>query len=147
MTALANFKLVSAKRTNVINPIILRRNKLIGKLQEQMNIATAKMNGNDYSIKRHKIFTDAETGESKTVEVAKIMREWFWTAENGKIMLQVKYGAATLYLNAKNATAIELGSMEELVSAIKTLQTATAEGHFDKALDAASEVTRKGFGN
>jgi len=146
MTALSSFKYVTATRTNVINPIINRRNKLIAKLQEQLNIATAKMNGTNYNTTRLKIYTDAETGERKTVEVAKVMREWFWITENGKVMLQVKYGAATLYLNAKNATAIELGSMEELVNAIKTLQAATADGHFDKAMDAASEVTRKGFG-
>jgi hypothetical protein len=145
MAVLSALKLVSATRTQGINPVQQRRNKLVEKLLEQQMIAESKVTGRAYSPTKIRTVVD-EAGERKTVEVAKKVREWFWTGEGGKINMCVKYGAATLYLNAKNATAIEVNNHDELVSVIKSLKTAVLEGEFDKAIESATKATREGFG-
>lgn len=146
MAVLSTLKLVTAVRTNIVDPVQQRRNKLIQKLDEQLQMAQAKQAGTVYAPIKLRTVTDEATGETKTVQVQKRVREWFWNGDAGKINLTVKYGAATLYLNAKNATAIELNNLDELVSVIKSLKVAAAEGEFDKAITSASKATREGFG-
>lgn len=145
MAVLSALKLVSATRTQVKDPVVQRRNKLVEKLQEQLLMAESKLTGRVYAPTKIRTVVD-EAGDRKTVEVPKKVREWFWMGEGGKVNMSIKYGAATLYLNAKNATAIELPSMEELVSVIKSLKIAVLDGEFDKAIESATKATREGFG-
>jgi hypothetical protein len=145
MAVLSALKLVSATRTQVKDPVVQRRNKLVEKLQEQLMMAESKLTGRVYAPTKIRTVVD-ETGDRKTIEVPKKVREWFWMSEGGKVNMSIKYGAATLYLNAKNATAIELPSMDELVSVIKSLKVAVLEGEFDKAIESATKATREGFG-
>ena len=146
MTVLSALKLVSATRTRTVDPVQQSRSKLVEKLNEQLNIAQAKLNGRAYAPTKLRTVTDAATGEQKTVEVSKRVREWFWNGDAGVINMCVKYGATTLYLNKKNATAIQVGNQQELVDVIKSLITATIAGEFDDAIANAKKATREGFG-
>ena len=146
MAVLSALKLVTAARVHVTNPVSIRREKLLKKLADQYLLVQARQAGRNYIATRLKNVTDAETGERKTIEVPKKVREWFWMNEAGKYMLQIKYGQNVLALNAKNATAIEVGNIDELASVLKSLQTAVAEGELDKAIEAASGKVRDGFG-
>ena len=145
MAVLSALKLVSATRTQVKDPVVQRRNKLLEKLQEQLMMAESKLTGRVYAPTKIRTVVD-EVGDRKTIEVPKKVREWFWMGEGGKVNMSIKYGAATLYLNGKNATAIELPSMDELVSVIKSLKVAVLDGEFDKAIGSATKATREGFG-
>lgn len=146
MAVLTALKLISATRTHTVDPVQQRRSKLIQKLDEQLMLATARQSGTVYAPTKQRIITDKATGERTAIDVKKRVREWFWTGENGKINLSIKYGSATLYLNKKNATAIELNNNDELVSVIKSLQVAAQDGEFDEAMKDASKATRQGFG-
>lgn len=146
MAVLSSLKLVSAKRVHITDPVATRRIKLIQKLQDQLRLVQARQAGQKYMATRIKTVTDEATGERKTVEVAKRVREWFWVNEAGKFNMHIKYGQNVLYLNNKSATAIEVASMDELATVIQTLITATGDGELDKAIEAASDTTRKGFG-
>jgi hypothetical protein len=145
MAVLSALKLVSATRTQIKDPVVQRRNKLVEKLQEQLMIAESKLTGRVYAPTKIRTVVD-ELGDRTTIEVPKKVREWFWMGEGGKVNMSIKYGAATLYLNGKNATAIELPSMDELVSVIKSLKVAVLDGEFDKAIESATKATREGFG-
>jgi hypothetical protein len=145
MAVLSALKLVSATRTQVKDPVLQRRYKLLEKLQEQLMMAESKLTGRVYAPTKIRKVVD-EVGDRKTIEVPKKVREWFWMGEGGKVNMSIKYGAATLYLNGKNATAIELPSMDELVSVIKSLKVAVLDGEFDKAIESATKATREGFG-
>jgi hypothetical protein len=83
-----------------------------------------------------------------TTEVAKRVKEWFWVNnENNKLNLVVKYGAKTLMLNKKSkANAIELASRDELITTLKALKIAVANGDLDEAIAEVSEATRIAFG-
>ena len=146
MSTLTALKLVVGKRNATVAPIVVRRNKLISKLHEQIELCEAQRNGATYAPKRLRSYTDKQSGERVTVEVAKRVREWFWVSDSGKINLAVKYGAKTLALNKKGANAIELASGDELIATLKTLKICVANGEFDDAIAEVSKATKLAFG-
>lgn len=143
---LSGLKLVTAKKNLTASPIVHRRNKLIAKLHEQIELCEAKRNGQTYVPKRLKTYVNKQTGERMTVEAVKRVKEWFWIGDNGKINLTVRYGAKTLPLNKKGANAIECTNGEELVNTLKSLKLAVTNGELDEAITEVSSATRKAFG-
>jgi hypothetical protein len=87
---------------------------------------------------------DSETGERRNVEVQKRVRAWWWTAENGRVHMFVKYGAKTLEL-AKGKQAIEVGTLDDLIPTLETLKAAVAAGELDAHIEAVSGQMRSGF--
>ena len=146
MSTLTTLKLVVGKRNATVAPIVVRRNKLIAKLHEQIELCEAQRNGTSYAPKRLRSYTDKHSGERVTVEAVKRVREWFWVSDSGKINLAVKYGAKTLALNKKGANAIELASGDELIATLKTLKICVANGEFDDAIAEVSKATKLAFG-
>ena len=145
MAVLSNLKLVASKKHQTVSPVVHRRNKLVNKLHEQIELCEAKKSGNTYTPKKLKTFTNKQTGERMTAEVVKRVKEWFWIGDNGKINLAIKYGAKTLPLNKKGANAIELATGDELIATLKSLKTAVLEGELDDAISEVSEATRARF--
>jgi hypothetical protein len=146
VSTLITLKLIVGKRNATVAPIVVRRNKLITKLHEQIELCEAQRNGTTYAPKRLRSYTDKQSGERVTVEAVKNVREWFWVSDSGKINLAVKYGAKTLTLNKKGANAIELASGDELIATLKTLKICVANGEFDDAIAEVSKATKLAFG-
>jgi hypothetical protein len=146
MSTLTSLKLVVSKKHQTVAPIVNRRNKLVAKLHEQIELCEAQREGRIYAPKKFKTYTNKQSGERMTVEAIKRVKEWFWISENGKINLAIKYGAKTLPLNKKGANAIELASGDELIKTLNDLKTATLNGEFDEAINEVSSATRLAFG-
>lgn len=148
MSTLNGLKLVVSKKQLHASPIVIRRNKLINKLHEQIELCEAQREGKTYAPIRLKTYVNKTSGERITAEVPKRVKEWFWVSnENNKINLSVKYGAKTLVLNKKTkANAIELASGDELITTLKALKVAVANGELDDAIAEVSEATRLAFG-
>ena len=145
MSTLNNLKLVVSIKHQTVAPIVIRRNKLCAKLDEQLALCEAQKTGNTYAPKRLKTFVNKQTGERMTAEVVKRVREWFWVSDNGKLNLAIKYGAKTLPLNKKGANAIELNNGDELIDTLKSLKLMVANGELDYAMNEVSKVTRDSF--
>jgi len=145
MSIVANLKLITTVNSSTISPVLLRRTKLLTKVQEQLDLCEAKRNQQTYEPKRLKIIINKETGERTTIETIKRVKEWFWTTENGKINLAVKYGSKTLPLNKKGANAIEITNGTELIGILHKLKDAVIAGEFDDAISEVSDATRKAF--
>lgn len=143
MSFIAKLKLVSSKCERNLSPIIVRRNKLAAKIEEQLQLATAQKEGRLYAPKRIKNVTNAE-GERVAVETTKRVKEWYWTTPANKINLCVRYGSKTLELS-KGKNAIELSSGEELLSTLSMLKDAVIAGELDDAITNASDNLRAGF--
>jgi len=143
MTFIAKLKLVASKRERNLSPILVRRNKLAAKIEEQLQLATAQKEGRLYAPKRIKNVTNAE-GERVAVETTKRVKEWYWTTPANKINLSVRYGSKTLELS-KGKNAIELSSGEELLSTLSMLKEAVIAGELDDAITNASDNLRAGF--
>lgn len=144
MALLTSLKLVAAQRSNSIPPVVKRRNKLSAKLCEQMQLAAAQAEGRTFAPTKHKTLVNAETGESKTVEVAKRLKQWWWVSGNGKVTLVVRYGAKTIEL-AKGKNAIEVEDMNAILPALQVIKQAVESGELDSAIEAVSGAVKPGF--
>ena len=143
MTFITKLKLVASKRERNLSPILVRRNKLAAKIEEQLQLATAQKEGRLYAPKRIKTVTN-ELGERVAVETTKRVKEWYWTTPANKINLSVRYGSKTLEL-AKGKNAIELSSGDELLATLSMLKDAVIAGELDDAITNASDNLRAGF--
>lgn len=146
MSALSTLKLTNAKRPQAMPAVLVRRNKLVKKLFEQIQLAQAQEAGDTYTAKRLKNVRDAETGLTKTVEVPKRVRQWWWTGDNGKLCLNIKYGSNTIELS-KGKYAVELTSAAEIVPVLTTIKDAAEAGELDSQIEAVAGVVKSGFGN
>ncbi len=103
MSALANLKLSTTRRTAALAPIQIRRNKLAGKLADQIQLALAQQKGETYSNTRFKTVA-SEDGGRKTVEIQRRVRPMWWSNVDGKICLTVRYWAKPFEVERKLKT-------------------------------------------
>lgn len=143
MSALSKLKLVAA-HAEKRSPVVLRRAKLTGKIQDQIAAAKAAAEGGIYASKRAKVVQDSETGERKQIEIATRVKPWWWKSATGKVMVAVRYGAKAIEL-AKGKNAVEVGSMEDLVAALEAVKEAVTAGELDAQIEQASGALRDGF--
>ena len=144
MSALANLKLVAAKRPVQLSPVVQRRNKVAKRIYEQIELAKAKQDGKVYSPTRLRTIKDEETGLNKTVQVPKRLKEWWFATDSGKLCVSLRYGAKVIEI-AKGKTAVELASEKELVATLEILKQAVEGGELDAQLDAACGAVKAGF--
>jgi len=144
MSALNTLKFVSAKKPTQAAPIEIRRRKLSSKLWSQLQLANALNNGDTYTEKKFRTFKDRQTGETRSVEVLKRIRQMWFVGENGKVCVQIKYGSRILEFS-KGKNAIEVSSGEELITALNTLKTAVESGELDSQLNLAADSVKEKF--
>ena len=82
---LANLKLTNAKKPTQISAVVQRRNKLVMRLREQIEMTKAEQAGTAYMPTKLRSVTDTETGVRKQVAVSKRVKSWVFTADNGKL--------------------------------------------------------------
>lgn len=147
MSAILNcLKFVAAKRPTQMPAVQVRRNKLSKKLYEQIKLATALRDGSSYAPTHLRSVRDRETGEIKRIEQPKRLRQWWFTAENGKVCVQIKYGSKTLELGGKGKNSVEVTNGDELIKVLETIKSAVEAGELDVQLESAGLKLRGGFG-
>ena len=143
MSALAKLKLVSVAAGQKTQTV-LRRNKLTAHLTEQIAMAKAQTAGEIYAGKRVKFVADAETGERTQVEVSKRVKQWWFTAPNGKLALALRYGAKPIEI-VKGKNAVEIADMAELITTLGVIKDAVNAGELDTQMEQVSGAMRAGF--
>ena len=143
MSALAKLKLVSFQAQGR-SPIVLRRNKLTGKLGDQIAYAKAANAGEIYAAKRVKFVTDSESGERKQVEISTRVKPWWSTAANGKLVIALRYGAKPIEIT-KGKNAIEVTDMDDLIATLEIIKQAVQAGELDTQIEQVSGALRAGF--
>ena len=144
MSFISKLKLIASKRERNLSPIIVRRNKLALKLDEQIALCTAQKEGRLYAPKKLKTVTNADTGERRTIETTKRVKEWFWTSDSGKVNFSVRYGSKVIEL-AKGKSAVEVANTDELIGTLALIKEAVTAGELDEAINTASDKLRSGF--
>ncbi len=144
MSAFNGLKLVAAKRPHAASPVQQRRNKLSNQLWEQIELARASAEGKTFAPVRMRNVKDKLTGERKTVEAAKRVKQWWFVAESGRVCLQVRYGTRVLEL-AKGKNSIEVGTGSELLAVLETVKKSVELGELDTQIEAASAAVRERF--
>ena len=113
VSVLNGLKLVSAKRPAALSAIQFRRNKLIVKLNDQIQLAKAMKDGSTYAPMRTRTIKNRETGEVRQIEVAKKVKAWFFTADSGKVCVQLRYGSKTIdFSKGKNSVEVSSSTPE-----------------------------------
>ena len=143
MSTLNALKLSTAKKSLNTTPVVHRRNKLGKKLWEQIQLAQAHLAGKQFTTTRFQTVRD-DDGVRRSVEVPKRVRAWWWNSDNGKIALNVRYGARVVEL-AKGKSTIEVAAPTDLIPTLELLKKAVEAGELDTQIETASIKLREGF--
>ena len=138
-TLLSSLKLVAVTRDNKVSPVLQRRQKLIKKIDEQMELAKAQANGSIYSPTKFKNIVNAETGTNEYKQVPKRIRAWWWKNEAGKWNLVLRYGARIIELG-KGKNSIELENEAAILPTLEVIKKAVEAGELDDAITAVSKA-------
>ena len=144
MTAFTGLKLTAAQKPTQMSPIQQRRNKLAKRLWEQMELARAHQAGSTFAPTRFRSVVQNDTGLRKQIEVPKRIKQWWFVADNGKLVLSVRYGTKVLEL-AKGKWAVEVGAEKDLVPTLELIKGAVLAGELDTQIEVASIKLRDGF--
>ena len=144
MTKLFDLKIIAAKRPTQLSPAVQRRNKICKRIAEQIELATAAQDGKSYAPTKQRKVTDAETGDSKIIQVPKRIKPWWFVADNGKLCVQLRFGAKVVEFT-KGKGAIEVASPTELVTTLTVLRDAVMSGELDAQIETVSGAVKAGF--
>ena len=145
MATLATLKLSTAVKPTHMPAVQVRRNKLSKRLWEQIQLAKAQQSGTEFSPIKFRSYQDKETGLRKQVETTKQIKQWWFTADNGKLVMNVRYGARVIEL-AKGKSSIEIASPDQLLPTLELIKRAVEEGKLDAQIEVAAIKLREGFG-
>jgi hypothetical protein len=142
MSKLTGLKLVAAKKQSQLSPVMQRRNKMVKRVAEQIALAQAKADGRELVATRQRVVRDASTGETKTVQVPKRQKAWWWATDSGKVCLTLRYGAKVIEL-AKGKNAIELDAESQVLATLQLVKDAVMAGELDGQLEVIGNSVRK----
>ncbi len=128
MNSLKSLTFVPAPPKTPHNPTFFRRERLLQRLQEQLQLAKDA----SYApvIKRWK---KGEDGVKRPVDHIRRVKPWWRVDENGFVVLTVRYGFKPLEFE-KGKAAIAVGAVEKLEGVLMTLIAATRSGELDAFL-------------
>lgn len=135
-STLAKLKCTTRPIIPAIQPIQVKREKLIARLNEQCAMAACLLENEVYTAYKEVRITDGITGEKKRVKQPKKLRQWFYQV-NDTWFFEIKYGNKSLELQ-KGKVAIEVGKQENLLTTIDTLIQAVEKGELDTQLKAVT---------
>ena len=108
MTVLNTLTFAKYSVPNNADPVIKRRNKLLGTIDEQILLAT----DDTYTPTKRVNTTDADCN-TRTIDKPKRVKRWWSVQTDGKVLLTVRYGARAIEFQ-KGKDAIEVENIEAL---------------------------------
>lgn len=114
------------------NPVLVRRARLIGRLEEQKTLL------NDPSHTRVTTRWVKVDGEKQPVEKVQRVSPWWRTDLSGHYVLSVKFGSKAVEFE-KGKTGIVVQSKDKLTGVVDTLIAAVRAGELDEYLNQASK--------
>jgi len=130
---LSSLKVISRPEKTSDNPLLKRREKLLSKLDQQLAMANALVNGETYTAYREKWQKNPETGQQEKIQKVKRISPWFYK-RNNQYLLEIRYANKALELSKGNH-AIDIGELDNLAPTIKTVIDAVVAGELDSLLE------------
>jgi len=121
-------------KVEAINPIEVKRAKLIIRLNEQRAMVQCLLENTEFIAYKDVYVIDEETNEKRKVKRPKRIRPWFYQSAD-KYYFEIKYGTRTLEIQ-KNKPAINVGNKDQLLTIIDTVIDAVKQGFLDVELKA-----------
>jgi len=144
MSGLTGLKFIVSKCKQGNSPAYARRQKLISKLTEQIQMAKAIESGTVYSPMKIRALKDDATGEVRSVEVPKRIKPWWWQSDNGKMCIAVRYGSRTIEV-VEGKNAIEADNIAGVISTLEVIRNSVDAGELDSRIQAVSTLFKSGF--
>jgi len=110
------------------NPIVMRRAKLIQRLEQQKALANDPL-----YLQTSRKWLVNEQGVKQLIELKKRVRAWWRIDATGAVALTVRYGAKAIEFE-KGKAAITIPSKDELVATLDTVISAVRAGELDEHL-------------
>ena len=139
MSHLKSLTLTVSPQQIARNPKLIRRQKLVERLEDQLKLAKDPT----YApvIRR---WRRSEDGLRSPVDLHRQIRPWWRPDGAGNLVLILRSGLKTLELE-KGKPAVLVGAQERLAGVIETLISAARAGELDAALEAASDAGDRGI--
>jgi len=128
-------------KVEAVNPIEVKRAKLIIRLNEQRAMVQCLLSNTEFTAFKDVYIVDEDSGEKRKVKRSKRIRPWFYQS-NDKYYFEIKYGTRSLEIQKKKP-AIDVGNKNELLTVIDTIIDATSQGFLDTELKAVKGPTKK----
>lgn len=141
---LSELKLSAVERPSFRDPIVVRRQKLAGRILEQLGLLDTLKSGavnQQYRLISRK---NPDTGEYEEVQADRKVSPWWWQGSDGKWFLSIKYGTQTLEL-AKGKGSIQVEGLSGVENTLRLVGEATEKGELDELLINAGTTLRKRF--
>ncbi len=140
MSHLSKLTIKTVLRQDTLDPVQIRRNKLLSAIEEQLKVAEAAAQGKQHVVTVPR-WTMNDQGERVQAQHQRVTRAWFF-AQDGGHYVQCKYGSKPLPLN-KDGNAVFVKQLTEVTSVLQAFYAAAAAGEFDSAIaDAAKRPAR-----
>ncbi|WP_043363973.1 hypothetical protein [Belnapia sp. F-4-1] len=145
MSVLKTLKLGKATPTAPPNDAKGRaRAKVLAHLEQQKALLLAHLEGRSLEVTRP-VYRSNDAGERvRVMQPVHVRRDWF-TDGAGVVHFMIRYGAKALPLDKAGNTAVEVGQLDMLPSAIDTLLAAVAAGELDAQLTTAAQERGRAF--
>ena len=128
------------RRTDKPNPTILRRQRMLASLSEQLAAAKAELAGDHYSRSVIKTVKNA-AGESERKAVTKRFRPMWWKSGDS-VMLSLTYALRPVKIGSGNS--IVVGEIGNLVPTLETVKRAVEAGELDEAMKEIADGRKRG---
>ncbi len=135
---------VEAVRPSGYDPIRGRRRKLAGAIDNQLARITAELAGTTFKKVVTKRYRDLETDILTEREEQRRVAPWWWQAEDGSILLQIRYGSAVIPL-AQGKTVFTVPDLSAAHAALQGVKKAALSGQLDGLLVEAAVALRARF--
>jgi hypothetical protein len=139
MSSLAKLTIKTVSRQTKLSPIEARRNKLLSAIEEQLKVADAAMQGQEFTVTRSR-WAKNEAGEKVRVQRQRVVRSWFF-AQDGGYYVQCKYGSKAILLS-KDGNAVFVKQLADVKPVLETLRSATEIGELDAYVAMAIKVPK-----
>ena len=128
MTVLNTLTFAKYTAPTSADPVVKRRNKLLGKIDEQILLATDAT----YTPTKRVNTIDSD-GNTRVVQKPKRVKRWWSVQTDGSVLLTVRYGARAIeFQKGKDAIAVE--SVDAVPAMLRTVRHAVADGELDELL-------------
>ena len=137
MSHLSKLKIVAQQQKRMQSKTEHRRGKLLEKLDDQLGMVQALIDGEVYTRMR-RVWRTNEDGERVLVERPKRTRPWYWMSGAGGCYFQVWYGSKVLELKP-GMTDVQVSTKEELPDVIRSVMEAVKFGELDIQIEDVAE--------
>ena len=129
MSHLSKLKIVAQQQKRLQSKTEHRRGKLLEKLDDQLGMVQALIDGEVYTRMR-RVWRTNESSERVLVERPKRTRPWYWMSGAGGCYFQVWYGSKVLELKP-GMTPVQVATKEELPDVIRSVMETVKFGELD----------------